>query len=157
VARPGPHEWNRLGNYLQAHHSALDAISFVIEDGIAVEQIEGRDRLIVRLAGRIVCRADVVVEVDKYLDTRGGGRRLEVRGRLYQYNAYVGGRLLLRYGNCYPHIDPDQFHRHIYDVKTGVERLEERRILGRDEFPVLSRVVEEIQPMIMELGIEIDW
>lgn len=110
------------------------------------------------LTGRIECRADVAVEVTKYLDARRSRRGLEVRGFSYMYRVFVRDRLLLRYGNCHEENDPDEFHRHVYDRAEPREDLARRLVLRRHEFPTLIRVIEEVQTMITdEMGITINW
>ena len=50
---------------------------------------------------------------------------------------------MLRYDSGHAHT-PDVYHRHEYDSETGHDRL---TTLTREEFPVLSEMVDELAEM----------
>ena len=50
---------------------------------------------------------------------------------------------MLRYDSGHAHT-PDVYHRHEYDRETGQDRL---TTLTREEFPVLSEMVDELAVM----------
>ena len=50
---------------------------------------------------------------------------------------------MLRYDSGHAHT-PDVYHRHEYDPETGQDRL---TTLSREEFPVLSELVDELAEM----------
>ena len=50
---------------------------------------------------------------------------------------------MLRYDSGHAHT-PDVYHRHEYDPGTGHDRL---TAMSREEFPVLSEVVDELAEM----------
>jgi hypothetical protein len=94
-----------------------------------------------RLTGRVTCSDDVVIEVDTWLDRRRDARgRLEVRGALFFYHAWVGstGSWLFRY--CTAH-GLDDLHVHRYDLDTGEETSQPRIPLQR--LPSLADVILE--------------
>ena len=92
----------------------------------------------------MVCRGGVEINVRKLLDARVRAGRVEVRGLKYNYHARIFGdgvgRNVLRYDSGHAHT-PGVFHRHEYDLETGEDRL---TMLTREEFPVLSEVVDEL-------------
>lgn len=95
----------------------------------------------------MVCRGGVEIEVAKTLRVRLRSGQVEVRGRKYKYHArvYEGGtgKNVLRYDSGHAHT-PGVFHRHEYDLETGEDRLS---TLSREEFPVLSEMVDELAAM----------
>lgn len=95
----------------------------------------------------MVCRGGVEIDVIKLLDARVRADRVEVRGLKYNYHARIFsggvGRNVLRYDSGHAHT-PGVYHRHEYDVDTGEDRL---TTLTREEFPVLSEIVDELASM----------
>lgn len=94
------------------------------------------------MVGEIYCLHGVVVEVEKYFDTkttRDG--RLQVRCFSYRYNARLPGKFnILRYDTGH---DFDEYHRHRFDPKTGQQiRFE---LLTREQFPLLSEILDELE------------
>ena len=113
----GVHEWDRYDNYetggeesaaddvesartaahrwpVSIHRAALAANRFVLEDATTFTFTGQTDCLTgVRLTGTVVRRAGVRSDVAKYLDVRGRGKSLAVRGRLYRYKAFLRGDL----------------------------------------------------------------
>lgn len=144
------HGWNSYENYRQIHESRLAAHPFVDHDRpntIAFEFYEFEGELYMVMNGEIFCSHRVVLEVTKYFETKWTRRgRLQVRCFSYRYNASVAGEHnLLRYDNGH---DLDEYHRHVFDVGTGDPLLVEH--LTRNEFPLLSEVLDELAQMFGE-------
>ncbi len=90
------------------------------------------------------------IRVNKLLDVRRRHGHVQVRGLDYNYHARIPqgrserkGRNVLRYDSGHSHT-PDVFHRHEYDSETGEDTL---TLMTRDEFPVLSEMVDELSAM----------
>lgn len=144
------HGWNSYENHKEIHESRLAAHPFVDHtrpNTIAFEFYEPEGELYLEMDGEIYCKRGVVVEVTKYFETRRTrAGRLQVRCFSYRYNASVAGKHnLLRYDNGH---DFDEYHRHVFDVSTGQPVLEEQ--LTRNEFPLLSEVLDELAEMFGE-------
>jgi hypothetical protein len=95
----------------------------VERDGLSFYESVDRagETVLVTIRGRLACLNDVVIRVDKKLETRRGrSNRLEVRTRFYQYHAWVRSRPgqprrdLIRYDNSGEH--SGRLHRHDFDV-----------------------------------------
>ena len=100
------------------------------------------------LIGRVYCQKNVVLEVEKWFDTRYSGNTLRVRCHTYVYVAWLPGQhLLLKYHNL--HRDRDEYHHRIYDPVTGEEIFHE--ILERRQFPTFSEVLDELQVLTEDL------
>ena len=98
----------------------------------------------------MVCRGGIEIEVRKLLDVRLHAGLVEVRGLKYNYHARIVegtvGQNVLRYDSGHAHT-PGVFHRHEYHPETGQDRL---TTLSREEFPVLSEMVDELAAMFPE-------
>ena len=148
------HGWLRIDRYEAIHSGALERHRFVVEDRtrFARGPDERRGAPSITLIGALVCEAGIVIEVEKRLalrTRRRGGE--EVRTYFYNYNAYLPGRgNILRYDNA--HLGaPDEYHRHEYDLATGVES--SRTLLTREEFPTLIEVIDEVQRIARRAGL----
>ena len=144
------HGWNSYQNCREIHEARLAAHPFVDHsrpNTIAFEFYEFEGELYMELNGQIHCRNGVVLEVTKYFETRWTrGGRLQVRCFSYRYNASIAGKHnVLRYDNGH---DLDEYHRHVFDVTNGQPVLEEH--LTRNEFPLLSEVLDELARMFGE-------
>ena len=96
----------------------------------------------IQLIGNIYCLSDVIVHVDKQLETRHTSGLLQVRGLSYRYVAWVDGQnSILRYHNR--HQRDDFFHHRVFNWRTGEEVLYET--LERRQFPTLTEVLDEVQ------------
>ena len=103
---------------------------------------------VLRLEGRVFCRKNVLLEVDKIFDIRYSGNILRVRCYSYSYVAWLPGQhLLLKYHNL--HRDKDEYHHRIYDPATGEELVHE--VLKRYQFPLFSEVLGELQVLAADL------
>ncbi len=140
------HGWLWFDRYELIHREVLAAHSFVIADRTRFVPVADRaDRM--RCRGHIVCRGGIEIEVDKRLAVRSVDNRTQVRAFRYRYHARLlergTGRNVLRYDSGHAHT-PDVYHRHEYDLETGHDRL---TTLSREEFPVLSEMVDELAEM----------
>lgn len=62
----GKHQWLNFDEYRRIHESALEKARFVLDDSTTYErQIEGGETLGIVLAGRILCRAGIVIDMSK--------------------------------------------------------------------------------------------
>ena len=92
--------------------------------------------------GRIYCLENVIIDVEKELETQPSGRLLQVRGLKYRYVAWVRDHhSILRYHNTHSH--DDFYHHRVFNWRTGEEILYET--LTRYQFPTLSEVLDEVQ------------
>jgi len=142
------HDWNSYENYVEIHETRLESHPFVDHSRastVAFEFYEFEGDLFMVMDGEIYCQKNVVLEVTKYFDTRRTrSGRLRVRCFSYRYNASIAGKHnLLRYDNGH---DLDEYHRHRYDVDSG--ELVAFDILTRNEFPVLSKILDELAEML---------
>lgn len=139
-----PHDWNSWENYLHIHESRLAEHPFVRESLLAWTAIGDPVRSL-SLDGTIVCTGGILVSVHKVLDARSVHGHLEVRGTRYAYNAYLPQQWnILRYDNG--HADANEFHRHEFDLATGVEH--RRDVITRAEMPTLADFLTEVQEMV---------
>ncbi len=146
-AEPGgdPHAANSWENYKHVHDDWMERHPFIVEDHLEWEFV-GDPPKIIRLRGWVVCQENVVVTVEKMLivhGTRNG--RLLVQGERYAYNAHFVNRYnILRYDNG--HADPEEFHRHQFDLQTGRET--SKAIIGRHGMPTLGAFLTEVTHVI---------
>lgn len=145
--RQNPHKWNSLENYQQIHQARIDNHSFVDHnrpDNIAFEVFDFEGDILVRMSGEIYCLHNIVVGIEKYMETRRTSNgKLQVRSFSFRYNAKVRGKgNVLRYDNG--HRDtPHEFHRHVFDVNDGKQL--RRDILTLEEMPTLAEMLDELQ------------
>lgn len=144
------HGWNSLDHYQEIHYACLEAHPFVDHDRQETTEFYYVDTyfgLVVEISGKIYCRKDVVVDVEKYATTREVGRRwLQIRGWWYRYNAHIVGKHeVLRLDNWH---DPDDYHYHVFDVETGEEV--GVRSMTREELPTLAEFLSEVAEMMGE-------
>ena len=149
---PGPkhagrHEWNSYEDYKKVNERKLAQYPFIEDLKLAFMEILCEGALFVGMEATMSLPKNVMLEVTKYLatDRRGPGRgRLYVRTFSYRYNAWIKGKhAILRYDN---NDDLDDYHGHWWDVETG--EFLERRSMSRDEFPVFSEVLDELDEMM---------
>ncbi len=93
-------------------------------------------------SGFVHCSNNVMLEVEKWFQTRYFGSTMRVRCHTY---TYIGWRpsehLLLKYHNL--HRDPDEYHHRVYDPDGGEEILHE--VLQRYQFPTFPEVLDELK------------
>jgi hypothetical protein len=147
------HGWLSFDRYRAIHEGALQRHPFVLEDRTSFRRIldDHQGAAAIELIGVVRCLAGITIDIRKLLETREVRRVEQVRGYLYSYNAHLPGRFnLLRYDNA--HADsPDEYHRHSFDVETGLSVAGET--LTREEFPTLIEVVAEVQALALDVGL----
>ncbi len=138
-----PHNWNTWDSYQTIHEIRLAEHSFVDQETPNTLQFGNfQDSGGLSLRGEIYCLRGVVLEVDKWFESRYFGPLRKIRGYSYRYAAWVqGGHPVLRYHNVHAH--DDYYHHRIFNPLNGEEVLYER--LERYQFPVLSDVLEELE------------
>lgn len=137
----GKHEWNSLENYGFLTERHLEKHPLIESHDVALEILEVDDQLIVAVYGTIHCRNGVILEVEKYAETKVIGGRTWVRMYSYRYNAYLPGKCtVLRYDNGHAE---DEYHVHPFDPQTG-EAAKEGKLIARNDMPHLSEVLDEI-------------
>ena len=143
--RKDPHDWNSWDNYQTVHDIRLNEHPFVIDDTLVFSQeSEG----VISLRGTILCQKSVVLEVEKWFESRYSGQTLRVRCRIYRYIAWrPGGYLLLKYHNL--HRNSNEYHHRVYDPDTGREIFHEA--LERYQFPTFPEVLDELETIAKEL------
>ena len=138
-----PHDWNSFDHYCTIHEKRLAEHPSLDEskpNTLAFDSVEREGVLHVVLSGLVYCKRDVVLEVEKWFETRFRGQILQVKGVLYRYVAWVeGGYPVLRYHNLH---ENDNYVHRAFNPRTGEEILYE--VLTREQFPHLSDVLDEI-------------
>ena len=145
-AQKDPHDWNSWDHYLTIHETRLSQHPFIADepDTLSFEQRAEE----VYLSGWVYCQKNVVLQVEKWFDTRHSGNTVRVRCHTYVYIAWLPGQhLLLKYHNL--HRDRDEYHHRIYNPATGEEIFHE--ILERRQFPTFSEVLDELQVLTQDL------
>ena len=147
-ARADRHGWLTYEGYKQIHDTRLANHHFVDHsklDSLKFELFLGLDGLLyVSLSGEIHCKDNIVLYVDKVMETRWVGKgRIQVRGLIYCYNAKITGKCnILRYDNEHEFGD---YHKHTFDIATGKQVA--RISLSRRDFPTLSDILDELASM----------
>ena len=145
------HGWNSIDHYQEIHYSCLERHPFVDHDRQDTTKFyyleDPHFGLVVEISGKIYCRNNVIVDVEKYAEVqelRGG--RLQMRCFWYRYNAHIADRhVVLRLDNRH---DLDDYHCHVFDVETGEEI--EVRPMTREELPTLAEFLLEVAEMMGE-------
>ena len=110
------------------------------------------------IAGRLVCRHGLFVDVDKKLHINRLGH---ARTSRYDYHAGVLGdrdRPVFRYDNAHAYTregHPDAHHRHRFDHVTW-EEIEPPEWVGYDRWPHLDEVVRELMAWWEATGRNLD-
>jgi hypothetical protein len=147
AAQGSKHEWNSYESYCIAHENVLSRHPFIEDHSVAIELFEFEDgRAIVSVAGAIYCGNSVILEVEKYAETKWRGRRnprLWARTFAFRYNAHLPRQeTVLRYDNGH---SLDEYHMHAYDERLGKAGPAIR--ISREEMPHLSEVLDELQAL----------
>jgi hypothetical protein len=141
------HGWNLYEEYKRINERKLEEYSFVLGSKLAFKEIEEGGELVVIYEGELQLPKGVTLQVRKAFQTKrmGPGRgSLYVRGYSYRYNAHIKGKhTVLRFDNGH---HPDEYHGHWFDIETGDEI--ERRVMSRDDFPVFSEVLDELDRLM---------
>jgi hypothetical protein len=155
--RGDPHDWNSLDSYLHIHESYMQQF---IDDGFIVDHdikttLVGKPPGQLILRGRIRCQHGLFLEVLKELEVENRSGRLYVRTEQYNYHAGVEGDLdrgIFRYDNAHPYPGHgDAHHKHEFDHTTW-QRIEPPAWVGREGWPHLSDVIEELRTWWYEKG-----
>jgi hypothetical protein len=118
VGSGDPHDWNSFQQYLHIHERCIKNLEhFIIHDGLDLQVADDQ----ILIVGRLLCRCNTFLDVDKTLLHRTDGWVKTIR---YSYHAGIllpEPRALFRYDNAHPHPGhPDAHHKHRYD-ETGAE------------------------------------
>jgi Family of unknown function (DUF6516) len=148
--RGDPHDWNWLDSYLLIHDSYMQQYiddGFVVDHDVKATLLGDPPRLLV-LRGRIRCQHGLFLDVLKELSIEHRSGKMYVRTEQYNYHAGIEGerdRAIFRYDNAHPHPGHDDpHHKHWFDYTTW-ESIEPPEWIGRDNWPHLSDVLEELQ------------
>lgn len=127
--------------------ASIDA-GFVVHDGLAEEWLDSNTLVI---SGRIECQHGLFVEVKKFLavENLASGER-QAQTVKYTYHAGVSGkqdRGIFQYDNYHAYRregHADEHHKHVWDPATWRKQSPPEWI-GRDRWPHLSDVIDELQ------------
>lgn len=112
----------------------------VLRDRLSFYEVVGNDGLDrVYIRGRLHCRHNVAIKVDKCLAVRRNSRgHDDVKGTDYSYHGWFQGTKvwILRYDSAY---GIDDLHKHVFDPGTGQELAIEP--VSYDELPTLTEFV----------------
>ncbi len=140
-----PHEWNSYDHYRTIHEKRLAEHPFVDHDhpdSLEFRFFEFEGVTFLSLQGRVFCKSNVVLEVEKLFETRYAGDRLQVRCAIYRYVAWTRNhQSILRYHNL--HENHDEYHHRVFNPDTGHQIFYER--LTRVQFPVFTEILDEIE------------
>ena len=141
--RNDPHDWNTWDHYLNIHERRLEDHPFVDHSSpntLEFLEIGGTGELL--LQGRGYCFRSVVLEVEKYYQSRYLGGLRRVRCYSYRYAAWIeGGHPVLRYHNI--HLNDDNYHHRVFNPLTGEESGYET--LFRYQFPLFTEILDELE------------
>ena len=145
--RQDPHDWNSWDHYQSIHESRLSQHPFVVSFRDTLGFAGGTEGVI-SLLGVVHCRKDVMLEVEKWFDTRYFGNTLRVRCHTYVYVGWIRGEhLLLKYHNL--HRDRNEYIHRVYDPATGKQMFYE--VLQRYQFPTFPEVLDELEYLARDL------
>lgn len=150
VKTKDPHDWNSYDHYCTIHEKRLAEHTLVDESQPNTLKFGYADTegVILVQAGLVFCKRKIILEVEKWFQTRSVRQRLQVRGVLYRYVAWVfNGHSILRYHNL--HADSDEYIHRAFDPKTGKQILYE--VLTRLQFPLFTEVLDEIDLLTADL------
>lgn len=139
-----PHDWNTYDHYVSIHEKRLaehPLVDWSIPNTLSFDSTEAEGVLHLTQAGKVYCHGGVTLDIEKWFETRRKSGRLQIRGVLYRYVAWIAsGNLVVKYHNL--HEKRDEYTHRAYDPVTGRELLYET--LTRNQFPVLTEVLDEI-------------
>ncbi len=147
--RNDPHDWNSWDHYRTIHEERLANHPFIDpSQPHTLEFTFDEDEGILLLNGQVYCLNDVILEVEKWYETRYFGRILRVRAFSYRYVAWVkNGNSILRYHNI--HVNDSYYHHRVFDWRTGEQILYER--LERYQFPTFPEVLDELDALTRDM------
>lgn len=153
------HGWNHIDNFFFLFFGQVEDLleqGFVVEDDIHVRESKasltdskttdhGQGTYI---EGRLLCRDHLFVDVEIELSVTWRGGRQWVRIAECKYHAGILGdsaRTVFRYDNAHPYPEhPDSFHKHVFDATTW-QQVGMPIWIGRENWPQLSEVLEELR------------
>jgi hypothetical protein len=147
-----PHRPIPFGKYREIHETVTQ--QFIDNGFVESETLEFTNELprVIRLSGEMSCCGNILITIDKYLRIQGDaeGDNALVSTYYYTYNASVQGcGNFLRYDNTHSRPGhPDCHHKHVMDWHVKDERDDpnaEVIWVGRDSWPTLGRVIQEVQ------------
>ena len=138
----------RLDRYKRIHDqnmAHLEMAGFVIQNHLKF--LETRHEVL--LYGQVVCISPILLKVNKKLSILDRDNKIPVvKSRTYEYNVSLTGmHNLFRYDNTHRgdrysgHFD--DFHKHEFDIRTGIQRHESPIWVGEHQWPTLDQVIEE--------------
>jgi hypothetical protein len=140
------HGWTSLDHYFHVHESHMQrfmASGFVLSHDLDTSPIP--NGLI--LSGRIRCQNGLFTDVRKVLVVEDRHGRPWVRTERYSYQAGLEdgeNRPIFRYDNAHPYRGhADDYHRHRFDPTTW-EEIDPPEWIGRENWPHLSDVIDEL-------------
>lgn len=155
--RRSKHSPNRLDNYQSVHETRMEQFlrsRFVVRNDLEWDYAEGA----IQLIGRITCRGNIYIDVEKTLLVLGGeGVDALVQTVFYSYNVSLAG-----VGNIFRYDSPGKMgavesmshhrhhHKHTYDVFEGDVRGRIDLIDDEELVPTLREVIEEAEKWYWE-------
>lgn len=147
-----PHDWNSYENDQTIHELRLTSHPLIDQSRpstLEFREVEFEGVLFVVVEGRVFCQRNVILEVEKWFETRYAGGLLQIKGFLYRYVAWINnGNPILRYHNLHE-TEPDVYHHRVFNPTTGEQILHET--LERVQLPVFTEVLDEIQTILRHL------
>ena len=145
------HGWNALDHYIGIHDAHLNRFDHFIETNGVTFTVAGPDSI--RIAGRFSSVGGVYLDVSKILEIN---TRNQVRTLKYSNHAGITMpvlRSIFRYDNAHRYDragHADEHHKHVFD-SSGQEAANPTWI-GRDQWPTLGEVLEELEEWWQETG-----
>lgn len=139
------HEWNTYEDYRRINERKLTEYTFIQNSEVAFVEIDHEGDLFIRMDAVLHLPKSVILDVTKFFETirKGPGKgRLYVRCISYRYNAWIQGKHNILDNND----DLDGYHGHWWNTDTG--ELIGRRSMSRDEFPLFTEVLDELDALI---------
>lgn len=146
-----PHDWNSFDHYRTIHEKRLAEHPFVDEtrqDTLEFTMHEFEGVVFMSQVGQVYCRHGVILEVEKWFETREVGTLLQIRCFSYRYVAWTqGGSSILRYHNL--HDDDNEYIHRVFNPQDGSQVLYET--LTREQFPLFTDVLDEAEYLTQAL------
>ena len=140
-----PHDWNTWDHYRTIHELRLNQHPFALGDTLVFS--DGGEG-VASLAGEVICRNGVALEVEIWFDARYFGNTLRIHAYSFRYIGWLRSEhLLLKYHNL--HRNPDDYIHRVYDPTTGVEVFVEH--LQRYQFPTFAEALDEPEYLAQSL------
>jgi Family of unknown function (DUF6516) len=146
-----PHAPILFRNYRTIHETVMER--FKVSRFVGEETLEFTNQLpgVIELRGEIACLGNLLITVEKYLRILSGeGDNALVQTSYYIYNVSLRGYgNVLRYDNSHDRPGhPDRHHKHQFNLTDEPSEPEESGDVvwvGRQSWPTLGRVIQEVQ------------